>query len=121
MVDRVVIPSDAECDRCTLAWRWDSYSLSEIFTGCADVSISQSPAPTPSPPPTTAPTPPPSPTPPTTGGQCCYGGGCSSCNGAGDWCSSSASACEGSCGGAYCSQRSSLARKASLKTVTKHV
>jgi len=40
MVDRVVIPSDAECDRCTLSWRWDAYSESTIFTSCADVSVS---------------------------------------------------------------------------------
>merc|ERR1719433_2012202 len=59
-----------------------------------------SPSPSPSPPP---------PTPPTSGGQCCYGGGCSSCNGAGEWCSTSRSACEGSCGGSYCSGPSSLA------------
>jgi len=109
MVDRVVIPSGIQCDRCTLSWRWDAYTESTIFTGCADVSIS---AITPLPPP---PLPTPSPTPPTTGGQCCYGGGCSSCNGAGEWCSSSASNCEGSCGGTYCRQGSS-----SLRQVTKH-
>lgn len=40
MVDRVVVPRDAECDRCTLSWRWDSYQESTIFTSCADVSIS---------------------------------------------------------------------------------
>jgi len=66
-----------------------------------------------------APVPTPAPTPPTTGGQCCFGSGCSSCNGAGEWCSSSASACEGSCGGTYCSQGSSQ-HEASLRTVTKH-
>jgi len=115
MKDRVVIPSDAECDRCTLSWRWDAWSESTIFTSCADVSISSRQA-------TPAPTPPstPAPTPPTTGGQCCYGGGCSSCNGAGEWCSSSRSACEGSCGGSYCSGRSSLAVTSSLRKVMKH-
>jgi len=175
MVDRVVIPSGVQCDRCTLSWRWDALEESTIFTGCADVSVSLSPAPTPSPPPTPptgggccrfgascgdcgddgsgwchlsasncavctgifdtsgsapscggggapspSPSPSPSPTPPTNGGQCCYGGGCSSCNGAGEWCSSSASACEGSCGGTYCSQRSSLTSKTSFRQVTKH-
>lgn len=40
MVDRVVIPSDAECDRCTLSWRWDAYSEPIVFTSCADVSVS---------------------------------------------------------------------------------
>merc|ERR1719442_268359 len=46
-----------------------------------------------------SPSPSPSPTPPSTGGRCCYGGGCSGCNGEGEWCSSSASACQDSCGG----------------------
>jgi len=40
MVDRVVIPSDIQCDHCTFAWRWDAYHESTIFTGCADVAIS---------------------------------------------------------------------------------
>merc|ERR1712117_913595 len=45
----------------------------------------------------------PAPSPPSTGGQCCYGAGCTSCNGAGEYCSSSRGACEGDCGGSYCS------------------
>jgi len=115
-VDRIIIPSNISCDRCTLSWRWDAHydcswycNSTEIFTGCADITIS--------PQSTTAPVP----TPPSTGGQCCYAAGCSSCNGAGEWCSSSASACEGSCGGTYCSQRSSPGRNASLRAVTKHL
>merc|ERR1711972_1054419 len=96
-VDRIIIPSNVSCDRCTLAWRWDAhYDCSWYCNSTA-------------------------PTPPTTGGQCCYTSGCSSCNGAGEWCSSSASACEGSCGGTYCSQRSSPGRNAFLRAVTKHL
>merc|ERR1711920_559946 len=102
--------------------RWDAHgdfvnwNSTEIFTGCADITISlQSTTPSP------VPTPAPVPTPPSTGGQCCYTAGCSSCNGAGEWCSSSASACEGSCGGTYCSQRSSPGRNASLRAVTQHL
>ena len=43
-VDRVVIPSDVQCDRCTLSWRWDAYYESTVFTSCADVAISSSSA-----------------------------------------------------------------------------
>merc|ERR1711890_155360 len=56
MVDKVIIPSDIQCDRCTLGWRWDAYEESTIFTGCADVTIS-SQSTTPSPRPTPSPTP----------------------------------------------------------------
>lgn len=54
MVDKVVIPSDIQCDRCTLGWRWDAHQESSIFTSCADVTISPQsktpfPFPTPSP------------------------------------------------------------------------
>jgi len=45
----------------------------------------------------------PSPTPPTSGGQCCFGGGCSGCNGPDEYCSGSASVCS-QCGGTYCSR-----------------
>jgi len=38
--DRVIIPDDIHCDRCTLGWRWDAFGESTIFTGCADVSVS---------------------------------------------------------------------------------
>merc|ERR1712012_422241 len=62
----------------------------------------------------------PAPSPPSTGGQCCYGSGCTSCNGAGEYCSSSRGACEGDCGGSYCSGMSSLDVTSSLMNVVKH-
>jgi len=51
-VDKVVIPKDIQCERCTLGWRWDASTEPTIFTSCADVSISapaSSPSPTPAP------------------------------------------------------------------------
>jgi len=104
----------------------------ETFISCVNFRVAggSNPGPTPgptpvNPTPTPAPTTP-APTPPATGGRCCYGGGCSNCNGEGEWCSSAKGNCEGSCGGTYCSSRSSLARrfrllgKASLSKVKKH-
>jgi len=39
LADRIVIPDNVQCDRCTLGWRWDAYMESTIFTGCADVTV----------------------------------------------------------------------------------
>ena len=98
----------ADCGDCGddgTGWCHQTASNCDVCTGTFDSSApapscngggNPSPSPSPSPPPTP-------PTPPSSGGQCCYGGGCSSCNGEGEWCSSSASAC-GSCGGSYCSR-----------------
>jgi len=120
--DRIIIPMNISCDRCTLSWHWEAHydgsgsmtNSTEVFIGCADITISPQST-TPSPPSTT-----PAPTPPNAGGQCCYAAGCSSCNGAGEWCSQARSNCEGSCGGSYCSGASSLAVESSLKRATKH-
>lgn len=102
----------ADCGDCGddgTGWCHQTASNCDVCTGTFDSSApapscngggNPSPSPSPSPPPT-PPSPPP--TPPSSGGQCCYGAGCSSCNGEGEWCSSSASAC-GSCGGSYCSR-----------------
>jgi hypothetical protein len=69
--DRVVIPSDVNCERCTLGWRWDGALESSVFTNCADVSIDGGAVP-PAPPP--SPTPAPSPAP-----SGCPGGSLSVC------------------------------------------
>merc|ERR1712151_1344074 len=99
----------ADCGDCGddgTGWCHLSASNCAVCTGTFDSSAStpscgggNSPSPSPSP------SPPPSP--PSTGGRCCYDGGCSSCNGVGEYCSQSRSNCEGNCGGNYCS--SSLA------------
>lgn len=120
--------SCGDCGDDGTGWCHQSAGNCAVCTGSFDSSASTpscggggSPSPSPSPSPNPVPTPStPAPTPPSTGGQCCYGGGCSNCNGAGEWCSSSRSACEGSCGGSYCSGRSSLAVVSSLRKVMKH-
>lgn len=65
--DRVVLPADFTCERCTLSWRWDCRNSPQIWTGCADVMIKSSgnQPPSPRPSPTVHPQPPsPSPEPP---------------------------------------------------------
>jgi len=47
--DKIVIPKDIQCERCTLGWRWDASGEPTIFTSCADVSISAAPISSPSP------------------------------------------------------------------------
>jgi hypothetical protein len=37
--DRVWIPVNLTCDRCTLSWRWDCRDQTEIWTNCADITI----------------------------------------------------------------------------------
>merc|ERR550514_1096124 len=37
--DRLILPPDVQCDRCTLAWRWDALMEPAVFVNCADISI----------------------------------------------------------------------------------
>merc|ERR1719362_1783123 len=75
--------SCGDCGEDGTGWCHQSASNCAVCTGSFD---SSAPAPScggggsPSPSPTPIVIPTPSPTPPSTGGQCCYGGGCSSCN-----------------------------------------
>ena len=97
ITDRIKIPEDISCERCTLSFRWDGKYESVIFASCADVQIRKNGAPTPVPPPGPTPTPPSpapaAPTPPPAAKTCpkCGGGACgctwvgpTSCQGAGD-------------------------------------
>jgi len=91
-----------DCGDDGTGWCHISANNCAVCTGTFDSSAA-APSCSGAPSPPSPPSPTPSPSPPAGPGQCCYGGGCTSCNGAGEWCSSSASAC-GSCGGSYCSR-----------------
>jgi hypothetical protein len=58
--DNVVLP-DVQCDRCTLAWRWDALFEPSVFINCIDVTINGGddtpPQPEPQPGPTLPPLP----------------------------------------------------------------
>jgi len=108
----------ADCGDCGddgTGWCHQSASNCATCTGSFDSSGSAPSCGGGSPPRRRSAAPSPPPTPPTTGGRCCYGGGCSSCNGAGEYCSSSVGACQNDCGGTYCS-----ASSLSMKKVVKH-
>jgi len=59
--DRLIVP-DVQCDRCTIAWRWDASMEPSVFVNCADISITGGedtpPQPEPQPGPTMPPIPP---------------------------------------------------------------
>ena len=38
-VDKMQLPANLTCDRCTLSWRWDGALENSIFTNCADIKI----------------------------------------------------------------------------------
>jgi len=58
--DKVVLPN-VQCDRCTLAWRWDALEEPSVFVNCIDISIigneDTPPQPAPQPGPTLPPMP----------------------------------------------------------------
>lgn len=97
IMDKVVIPKDLEVGEYLLSWRWDCEESTQVWENCADITITDGPAPPEPPfPPAPAPTPPsPSPKPgkgckasenptckgtPFTDQKSCWYGGCKKCH-----------------------------------------
>jgi len=102
-----------------LQWRWDCEQTPQVWNSCADISIHTQLPPYPTPAPTFAPTP------VTHGGCCRFGSSCGDCGTDGTgWCHLSASNCA-VCSGSFDSRARapscSGARKASLRSVRKHL